>query len=269
MYDIFHIKNIQQSYIVCSTGRSGSTLLCRTLQQLDFCGSPDEYFHHDKIKEFKLKGDPDKFISYFNSVVQEGTTNGIFGMKMHYWQMYDFIKLAKESPLFEKKKDLEILNSLFPNLKFIYIWRQDMIAQAVSTIIALQTKTWNINVSKSTDQQNLKKEIDSNLKNIDIKFKPLLIYRWEQKFNDQNRRWKIFLKENNLNYYEVTYENLTSCFEEEIKNVLEFLGTDKTLIPNEIKMGTKKVSTDTNQKFINYYKMFPKLLLKALNKLDR
>ncbi|NES07696.1 MAG: hypothetical protein F6K22_35865 [Okeania sp. SIO2F4] len=268
MYDIFNIKNIEQSYIVCSTGRSGSTLLCRTLKQFNHCGNPEEYFHHYKIKQFKLKGEPDNFISYFNSVVQEGTTNGIFGMKMHWWQMYELIKLAKESPLFEKKKDIEILNSLFPNLKFIYIWRQDMIAQAVSTIIALQRKVWNINSSNSTNEPNLKKEVNLNKTDTVLKFQPLSIYKWEQKFQDQNRRWKIFFKENNLNYYEVTYENLTSCFEEEIKNVLEFLGIDKTLIPKEIKMATQKVSTDINQKYIDYYKMFPKLLLKALNKLD-
>lgn len=37
-------RGISKSYIVCSTGRSGSTLLCRTLKTFRFLGSPQEYF---------------------------------------------------------------------------------------------------------------------------------------------------------------------------------------------------------------------------------
>lgn len=181
-------QNIQQSYIVCSTGRSGSTLLCKTLKNLKCCGNPAEYFHHNETKKLQLKDDPEKFINYCNSVLhQRLTSNGIFGIKMHWWQMYDFLKIAKKSPLFENKKDLEILNTIFPNLKFIYISRQDIIAQAVSTTIALTTKVWE----KSANNNSIK-EKKLSIKNRSIKFRPLKIYRWEQSFKDQNRRWKQF-----------------------------------------------------------------------------
>ncbi|MDJ0648898.1 MAG: Stf0 family sulfotransferase, partial [Xenococcaceae cyanobacterium MO_188.B19] len=254
-----------QSYIVCSTGRSGSTLLCKTLKNLKCCGNPAEYFHHNETKKLQLKDDPDKFISYCDSVLQEGlTANGVFGVKMHWWQMYDFIKIAKKSALFKDKKDLEILNAIFPNLKFIYISRQDIIAQAVSTTIALATKVWE----KSADNNNNQEITGLSPQKISIKFQPLKIYRWEQSFKDQNRRWQKFFEENGLDYYELTYEKLTSSFEQEIVNILNFLDIDQTLVFQKIEMATKKQSNNINQKFIKYYKMFPKLLLKVLYKIN-
>ncbi|MBF2097066.1 MAG: hypothetical protein IGQ88_01650 [Gloeomargaritaceae cyanobacterium C42_A2020_066] len=36
---------VRKSYIICSTQRSGSTLLSKTLTQLGDCGKPDEYFN--------------------------------------------------------------------------------------------------------------------------------------------------------------------------------------------------------------------------------
>ncbi|MEM9540549.1 MAG: Stf0 family sulfotransferase [Cyanobacteria bacterium P01_E01_bin.42] len=251
-------KNIKQSYIICSTGRSGSTLLGRSLKKLGCCGNPEEYFHHRvKIEPLKLKENSDNFLNYCNLIFQEGRTdNGVFGIKMHWWQMYEFLKMAKKVPQFKDKQDLEILNIVFPNLQFIYIWRENILAQAVSTSIALQTKVWEKGKNtKNKNSENKEKPI--------LKFKPLNIYDWKQKLKDQNQRWKVFLKENDLEYHELTYEKLVGNFEREMNNVLDFLKIDKSLISEKIEMEMKKQSTNTNQKFIKSYTMFPELLLRV------
>lgn len=261
-------QHIKQSYIVCSTGRSGSTLLCKTLKKLECCGNPEEYFHHNDTKRLGLKGNPDKFIGYCNSVLQEGlTANGIFGIKMHWWQMYDFLKIARESDLFTEKTDIEILNSVFPNLKFIYISREDMVAQAVSTTIALQTGEWRKGVNSKNKESIKKNKVQSKNSSV-LKFQPLKIYRWEQSFKDQNRRWKEFFSENNLDYYELTYGKLTSNFEQEMKNIINFLDIDENSIENKITMATKKQSNNVNQRFIRYYNILPKLLVKVFYKIN-
>lgn len=258
-------NNIKKSYIVCSTGRSGSTLLCRVLKSLKCCGNPEEYFHHDtKITALKLKGDLDNFLNYCDVVFQEGTTdNGIFGMKMHWWQMYDFLKITRRISIFQDKNDLEILNLVFPNLQFIYIWRQDILAQAVSTSIAMQTKVWE------KGKNALNKNKIEHKEEIPIAFKPLEIYDWKQKFKDQNRRWRSFFEENGLEHYELTYETLAENFEEEINNVLDFLRIDRNLISEKIEMVMKKQSTSTNKNIIQSYKMLPELLLKVLHKINK
>ncbi|MBZ8182127.1 Stf0 family sulfotransferase [Oscillatoria salina] len=254
-------KNIQKSYIICSTGRSGSTLLGRSLAQLKSCGTPEEYFHYKRLQGLDLKDNPDKFLGYCNSVLQAGlTSNGVFGIKMHWWQMQDFLRLARQSPLFQDKQDLEILNYFFPNLKFIYIWRKDLVAQAVSTTIALQTDVWEQSSQSETTQQK---------ENFSLKFQPLKIYRWEQKFKDQNRRWREFFRENNLDYYEITNKKLIGFFEEEIRNIVAYLGVDESLLPDKIEMATKSQSTKINKQFIRDYRRLPKLLLKIANKIVR
>ncbi len=256
-------SNLQKSYIVCSTGRSGSTLLCKTLEKLGCCGNPEEFFHNDLVRSIKQKNDPDYFVDYCNSIFEKGLTdNGVFGMKMHWWQLVDFIRLARQSPIFQGKEDLEILNSVFPNPKFIYIWRRDMSQQAISTVIALQTKQW---VKPNSDREGEK--VTQSTQNKDLIFQPLTIYRWEHSFEDQNRRWRNFFKDNSLAHYELVYEDFVVSFEREMANVIDYLDLDHNLIADKIEMPTQKQANEINQRFLQRYKLIPKLVMKIAHKL--
>ena len=131
------------NYLVCSTVRSGSTLLCKTLEQFDGFGKPQEYFHRHLVRKLRLNNNPQKFLEYCDDIVREGIENhGTFGMKMHWWQLIDFLGLARQCPHLKERTNLEILSILFSNLKFIYLWRNDIEAQAISAAIASQTGEW-------------------------------------------------------------------------------------------------------------------------------
>ena len=182
-----------KSYIICSTVRSGSTLLCNSLGQLDGYGQPEEYFHRHTIKRLNLNLHPDKFLAYCQSISQEAfNRHGVFGIKMHWWQMFDFLNLARQSPHLKEKQDLEILNMLFPNPKFIYLWREDIIAQAISAAIALQTGQWE-NPRKSEPKPGV--QTKKNPQKFRIKFQPWKIYEWETSLRVQNQAWQQFLQE--------------------------------------------------------------------------
>jgi trehalose 2-sulfotransferase len=256
-------SNLQKSYIICSTGRSGSTLLCKTLEKSSFCGHPDEFFHHKLIKPIQKSKDPDYFIDYCNSIYEKGlTSNGIFGIKMHWWQLFDFLKLARQISIFANKRDVEILNSIFPNLKFIYIWRRDMSKQAISTVIALQTKQW----VNPTENQGEREEILSTTDN-NVRFQPLNIYKWEQSFEDQNRRWRNFFQDNALPYYEIVYEDFIPSFDRKMEEVIDYLEVDRSLLSDKFEMAIKKQGNDINKQFLQRYQAIPKPLLKIIYKL--
>ncbi|NEQ98385.1 MAG: hypothetical protein F6K30_16975 [Cyanothece sp. SIO2G6] len=278
-------KNIKRSYIICSTGRSGSTLLSKTLVKLEQFGNPDEYFHHMNIEELQLKKKPERFIPYFESVLDKGlSANGTFAIKMHWWQLNDFLETTRQLDVFEGMTDIEILNSAFPNLKFIYIWRQDMVAQAVSTEVALQTGVWMQGVNSSVSSYAFKvnsaevPNIAPNMKNIEqesaklaqtsVKFRPLRIYKWEQKFKDQNRRWQQFFAKHQLEYHELTYERLTHNFEQEMTDVIRFLELETEVDLSLLKMPTKRQANAVNEQFATYYKALPAIFLKGINKLN-
>lgn len=263
--------HIKHSYLVCSTGRSGSTLLCKTLKQFNCCGCPEEYFHHTGNRGLHLRDNLGGFLKYFNASLKEGTTpNGIFGLKMHWWQLDSFLKIVKKYSCFEGVPDIEILNTLFPNLKFIYIWRQDMLAQAVSTTIAQQTRVWKQVIDDDQKTAYSKTLVKPAPEGTTIRFQPLKIYGWEQSFKDQNHRWRDFLAKNKIDHYELTYESLTKNFAIEIQHVLDFLAFDDMPKAETVKMATKKQSNNgMNQQFIQKYKLFPPMSLKFIHKIQQ
>src|SRR5947209_13992998 len=78
------------TYMICSTGRSGSTLLCSLLTNTGVMGVPHEYFNLSRHGQFLIKRLKDRadgeipMEEYFDALVKHRTTpNGVFGIKAH------------------------------------------------------------------------------------------------------------------------------------------------------------------------------------------
>ncbi|MEM9161529.1 MAG: Stf0 family sulfotransferase [Cyanobacteria bacterium P01_F01_bin.4] len=255
--------NQPKNYMVCSTVRSGSTLLCKTLEQLDGGGQPQEYFHRHTLQRLNLDHNPDAFLRYCHTIFEESLTkHGVFGLKMHWWQLFDFLRLARQSPRFEHQSDLDILNSLFPDLSFIYLQRRDIVAQAVSAAIASQTGQWEKfkhSSSKGTKPVKAKP----------LKFQPWRIYEWHQALKAHNQFWQDFFIENHLEHHDIVYEDLVEAFPQEITSVTDYIGIHDSKLLEGIEIPTQRQFTPTNQRFINYYTRMPKPLSAMLYQLYR
>jgi LPS sulfotransferase NodH len=156
------------SYFVCSTQRSGSTLLCELLRGTDVAGVPDEYFERlrgtglarqprqyfedPSVKDIAerlaptLPGHPEQpgeFEPWFRYVLHRGSTlNGVFGAKMMGNYLDDFRARMMELPDLDGHSFNERLDAVFPKLKIIFMRRRDKVAQAVSLWKAIQTQQW-------------------------------------------------------------------------------------------------------------------------------
>ena len=165
----------QRSYLVCATPRSGSTLLCETLEQTGIAGRPREYF--EALKETGVPRRPreyfwglrspevlrllphdaqldrdservetwnrDDYARHLDASIQQGTTaNGVFGAKMMWGYFDDFLELARGIPRFGGMGDGSLLNAAFPELQYVFVSRSDKVRQAVSLWRALQTWVW-------------------------------------------------------------------------------------------------------------------------------
>lgn len=243
---------INKSYIVCSTGRSGSTLLCSTLLNLGCCGKPAEYLHSAKIEKYIDKGDTKGFQDYLSQILhQETGKNGIFGIKIHWEHFRNFLNLARKYLGFRDKSDWEIISTIFPNPYFIYIWRRNLVKQAVSTEIAYQTQQWvksNQNITAETPKRLI--------------FKPLNIYRYKQGLQARNDRWRKFFAQNCVDFYEIVYEDFVLSFENTIRDLVDFIEVDSLSDSYEIKMPTYRQSSDINERWCQYYSYIPENLLK-------
>jgi LPS sulfotransferase NodH len=131
-----------------------------------------------------------------------------------------------------------------------------MSQQAISTVIALQTKQWVKPISGEE-----KGEISQSNRDRDLQFKPLKIYKWERSFEDQNQRWQNFFRDNSLAHF-------VESFEREMANVIDYLDLDRHLIADTIKMPTQKQANEINRQFLQRYQLIPKLALKIVRKIE-
>lgn len=105
----------------------------RALWQTQLAGAPEEYFIHKYIEDFSKRfSDIDlesiNYSSVLKHLYQLGTSpNGVFGIKLHGQYLKDLIE-----------KDADV-HSLLEEPIYIWMRRRDVIRQAISRVLAIQT----------------------------------------------------------------------------------------------------------------------------------
>ena len=121
-----------RAYIVAATYRCGSTYLCTRLWETGVLGAPFEYLNHEHEMRFlhaRLAAHSPQ--DYLDKLIAcRMSDNGVFGLKVHFPH---FRAALRGCP--------GLLERLEP-LKFVFIRRQDKIAQAVSLAKAYQSRAW-------------------------------------------------------------------------------------------------------------------------------
>jgi trehalose 2-sulfotransferase len=131
------------SYLVCGTPRGGTSLLCGLLAGTGLAGRPEEYFWRDDEPEWSRRWGVTGFADYLRAAVAHGTTpNGVFGAKVMFGYLPDLLGKLAALPGNQGFADRVLLERAFPNLQFVWIWREDVVAQAVSWSRAIQTGVW-------------------------------------------------------------------------------------------------------------------------------
>jgi trehalose 2-sulfotransferase len=217
---------IRQSYVICSTPRSGSYLLCGALAATGVAGIPTERF--PKPPEFEvtpqhmeewttrwssdLASDPSEDAAYVRAILRQGTTrNGVFGIKIHRVQLDDAIKRIGAYLGRDDLPITDLLESVFPNLSYIWLRRRDKIAQAVSLFRASSSMSF----VKTNDQRpTTGKKIDYD--ETKIAFYLSAIRQWDN-------GWRYFFESNGIQPLILEYEDLASSYVETVKSVLGFL----------------------------------------------
>jgi LPS sulfotransferase NodH len=163
------------SYLVCATPRSGSTLLCDLLGQTGVAGQPEEYFeallhsglprrpheyfdprrHANIVERLAFREMPDRapepselwqaatYDRYLAWAIDQGTTpNGVFGAKLMWGYLGDFAALLRGIDGLAGLPVPDLLDRVFPGLRYVRITREDKVRQAVSLWRAVQTQAW-------------------------------------------------------------------------------------------------------------------------------
>jgi trehalose 2-sulfotransferase len=208
------------SFIVCCVPRTGSWLLSETLQSMGICGRPREYFDPATRHRYLNSWDMPQgtaFDEFFERVKTEATTpNGVFGVKVHWYQFEDLMQKLRSLPTLRKVPTRPLLNSLLPNLHYIYLTRRDKLRHAVSYARASETKLWwEVDPAMGPARCVLARTPRFDVARLDR-----LLY----KILDHERRWRHFFSQQSIDPLTLHYEDLVKDHVGEARRVLSYLG---------------------------------------------
>jgi LPS sulfotransferase NodH len=236
------------SYLICSTPRSGSTLLCEAMRNTGIAGRPEEYYQQRKKtglprrpREYfedaetdeivEILGDKtrvDDEVGIFNSrrfeqysdylawTIEQGTTpNGAFGAKVMWGYFNGFISGLQELPGKANLPRAELLPSVFPNLRYVSVTRTEKLRQAVSLWKALQTWTWRRDPS------------DGEVLHGDLRYSFDALDHLVRGLEAEEVAWVDYFAECRVEPYVVVYERFAQDYEAVVSEIIDFLGIDR------------------------------------------
>jgi LPS sulfotransferase NodH len=234
-----------KSYIVCSTPRSGSGLLCRGLAGTGALGTPLEYFNpvHRGILTERWRCGPD-LQSYVQALQSRRTMpDGIFGVKVHWEQMARTRAEAHglTPDLSDHETPDELLEHIFPAPTFIRIIRQDRDSQAVSYWRALASNVWSVGVADPPGAEREKAPYDFEG-----------IERCRQQIDTGDACWDRLIRERGEEALVVTYEDLSADFASNIERVARHVAPDAAItVPSP---STRKLSDEHSVELLDRYR---------------
>ena len=141
------------SYILCTTPRSGSTLLCDLLSATGRTGVPDSFFMRDLdpvwaerwgLPSRNGRGARDHARAYLRAAIRAGLgETGVFGLRLMERDRGGLLELIKAAHP-GQVRDRDRLATAFGRVLHVHLTRADKLAQAVSLVKAQQTGLWHI-----------------------------------------------------------------------------------------------------------------------------
>ena len=266
----------KRSYLVCATPRSGSTLVCRALRDSGVAGRPEEYF-----EALLHSGRPRRPEEYFNGVddrsildhlgqrgvgreeqplsplwsrtaydrylewsLEAGTTeNGVFGAKLMWGYLGDFVSLLRNIPAYRDLPLADLLPEVFPNLTFVRVVRANKLRQAVSLWKAVQTATWRQDSPKELgrieDGPPYQAFLEASRPQLRFHY-GAISHLLEQTIRDE-AAWDAFFEHIGVKPVLVLYENFAADQEPSTRSLLERLGLEA---PDELPEPPMKQQSD-------------------------
>ena len=228
-------------YLVCSTPRSGSGLLCRGLAARG-AGAPLEYFnglHRGRLAERWACGPGlDGYVRALYA--RRATADGVLGVKLHWDQLVNLRAEALGTAATEPGYRLSaaFAERLFPGAAYVRTIRLDVDRQAVSLWFALVGGTWSIAAGDGPD--GARDRVPYDFAGID---------RCRRLIENAELHWDRFLRHNGIEPLVVVYEELASAYPDGVARVLETVAPERRAgAPPE--PATRRLSDDRTERFV-------------------
>ncbi|MFG1750213.1 Stf0 family sulfotransferase [Streptosporangium sandarakinum] len=215
------------SYFVCATPRTGSSLLLGLLGSTGVAGRPQAYFREpdeplwaERWGVRRTAGGGYDHAGYVRAALAAGRSgNGVFGAKLMWGALGPLLAKLRTVHPGVTGGDLALLERAFGRTAFVCLRRDDTLAQAVSWLRAEQTRTWFIGgdgeISGNDDGDGHEPRYDAEE-----------ITRFVRTIEDHNAAWEAWFSSAGVRPYRVRYEDLAEDVTGATRRVLGFLGVE-------------------------------------------
>lgn len=238
------------AYIICTTPRSGSTMLIDLLRQTGVAGRPEAYFRQLSIADFCAAFDmpAQDGWTYDAAYIAKATAwarhgGRIAGFRAN-WEAIGTLqsRLALCHPA--ARTDTERLTAAFGPTRFIYLERQDKLAQAISRTRAEQSGLWHRNADGTVREQTGEAYVP--VYNADA----ITTYMAETTANIAN--WHKWFTQNAITPHQVLYEQLAHDPAKVVAGILTALGLDPAAAQG-LRPGTARLANTESKSWATRY----------------
>jgi len=238
------------SYLICSTPRTGSTLLCGLLASTKVAGRPESYFRKPDEQLWAARWDIVRSSDgafersdFIRAALAAGTTdNGVFAARIMWGTLDHLFDTLGSVYSASRGGDSDLLNLVFGHTRFVHLYRDDVLAQAVSWHRAEQTDVWH-----RTDQAESKQPEQEPRFDFDE------IRKFMQTIEEHNSAWRAWFTSVGIHPHTVRYEDLDADPVGVAREILDFLGL-KLPSGHPIKARHRRLADDLNAQWIDRYR---------------
>jgi len=235
-----------QSYIICATARTGSTLLCKLLSATGVAGVPESYFHQPSISSWvtalnlpglETASGQEVLQAVLKAVRHKGTgSTNVFGLRLMRHSL-DFLMQQLNELYPGLASDADRLQAAFGRTLYVHLNRDDKVAQAVSAVKASQTGLWHIapdgtELERTAPPQELAYDVEQ----IEQVFVELVAC---------DAAWGRWFQKERIEPVRVTYEALSAGPTDTLARILERLGLHRDAA-NGITPGVARLADETS-----------------------
>ncbi len=228
---------VERSFFICSTPRTGSTMLGNLLADTGLVGRAGEYFGEFFRRDVVPGLSRGRFDDYLVDCTRHARGTGTLGIKLHWDQVEVFLYLLRLRRGLGEANDREVIERVFPRPSCVAMTRKDTLAQAVSWWKAITTGRWT----------------DGRPATGEPRFDPDGIEGRLRAIARENGAWRRWFEENGVDPLRLTYEELVADPTATARRVLELVGVD---VPTGFAgaPGTEQQADAVNEEWIRRYR---------------
>ena len=242
------------AYILCGTPRSGSTLLCKMLSATGVAGRPHSYFRKEDLQEWAeywgvpVSDDidsPDFDRAYLAAMIRAGRAGtDIFGLRLMWASVVEATKRLNHA-LAVDQDIARSIDAAFGPTFYIYVSRNDKIAQAISRVRAEQSGLWHLTADGAV--------LEGAEILRPVSYDGARIAELIQELQQDDASWNAFFRERGIVPLKLVYEAVIANPNGALQTIVEALGLDVE-VARKIPVPTAKIANKESDLWIERFR---------------